>query len=65
MPRDKENSAQPDLVRRPMRASNASGFDKRRMAMLALVGIREDGYEPEVTLRELRRGIRIDRLEQE
>jgi len=48
-----------------MRASNASGFDKRRMAMLALVGIREDGYEPEVTLRELRRGIRIDRLEQE
>lgn len=56
------------LVRKAVRERYVPKLEERKTAMLAIVGIRKGRHEfdnPEAYIRDLRRGTRLDRLNQE
>jgi hypothetical protein len=61
----REGTTLSELVRQAMRARYLGDFEKRRKAMRALVAVRATSKDDENSVRELRRGSRLERLDDE
>jgi predicted transcriptional regulator len=61
----RESTTLSELVRQAVRARYLGDFEERRKAMQALVAVRATSKDDENNVRELRRGSRLERLDQE